>query len=181
MAPPLRRLAWPTAAFVAAAFLAALALHGERPEPGLARFEAAGLMTGFAPDEAREVEIVTTEGSWRFRRHATWVAIETTRPAPAGFENRIDGALRLLRDSRPTRVMSSEEVARVEPAEYGLDRGATRVTVWSSTGATFAIRFGGRNPLGLGRYARVEGVDSVPILSAFVADAWEQVVEGPPG
>jgi hypothetical protein len=169
------------AALVAAAFLVGLALHGERPEPGLARFEAAGLMTRFSPGEAQEVEIVTTDGTWRFRRDTTWSEIAAARPVPAGFAGRIEAALRLLRDSGPSRVMSPAEVAGMAPGEYGLDRGAMRVTVWSSTGATFVIRFGRRNPLGLGRYARIEGVDGVPILPAFVADAWEQVVGGPPG
>lgn len=147
----------------------------------MARFAAAGLMTQFAPDEAREVEIVTPDGTWRFRKQATWEEVTPTRPSPPGFANRIDTALRLLRDSGPSRVLTPEEVKGTAPADYGLDRGALRVTVRSATGTTFAVRFGGPNPLGLGRYARVDGMDGIPILPGYVAEAWEQVVRGTPG
>ena len=172
---------WPLAAVGAGAFLAGLALHGERPEPGLVRFVAAGLMTQVAPDMAYEVEIAAPDGTWRFQRQAAWEEVGSTRPAPAGFANRIDAALRLLRNSGPSRVLLPEEVAGVALADYGLDRGTTQVTVRSATGATFVVRFGGSNPLGLGRYARVDGMDGIPILPGYVIDAWEQVVRGPPG
>jgi hypothetical protein len=181
MASPLSRLAWPLAALAAGAFLVGLALHGERPEPGMVRFVAAGLMTQVTPDEAREVEIVTPDGTWRFRKQATWEEVAPPRPAPAGFASRIDAALRLLRDSGPSRVLTPEEVKGTSPTDYGLDRGATQVTVRSAAGTTFVVRFGGPNPLGLGRYARVDGMDGIPILPGFVADAWEQVVRGAPG
>ena len=181
MASPLTRLAWPLASIAAAAFLVGLALHGERPEPGLVRFVAAGLMTGIAPDLASEVEIVTADGTWRFRKQATWEEVAAARPVPAGFANRIDAALRLLRNSGPSRVLSPEEVAGVASADYGLGRGAMQVTVRSAAGATFVVRFGGPNPLGLGRYAQVEGMSGIPILPGFVADTWEQVVRGSPG
>jgi len=165
MAPSLtQRLAWPVAAAVAFAFLVGLALHGERPEPGLVRFEAAGFMKQFAPEQVREVEIVTAAGRWRFRRGTDW-------------PDRIDAALRLLRDAGPMRVMTADEVATQSAATYGLDSGATVVTVRSEGGETFAIRFGARNPLGSGRYARVDGMGGVPILPAYVGDAWEQVVQ----
>lgn len=146
----------------------------------MSRFVAAGLMTWLAPDDAREVSIVTGEGTWRFRRQATWEQVEGPHPAPPGIAARIDAALRLLRDSRPLRVMTSQEVGRVVPAEYGLEHGATEVTVRSQAGSTFVIRFGARNPLGSGRYTKVDGIDGVAILSAYVGDAWEQVVAGLP-
>jgi hypothetical protein len=180
VAPPLKRFAWPLGAAVAFVFLVALALHGERPQPGMARFVAAGLMTRLAPDEAREVVIVTGGETWRFHRQTAWQQVEGPRPAPPEFAAHIDGALRLLRDSGPLRMMSPQEVARAAADEYGLEHGATEVTVRAQAGATFAIRFGARNPLGSGRYARIDGVDGVPILSAYVGDAWEQVVAGSP-
>lgn len=147
----------------------------------MARFVAAGVMTQFAPDMAREVEIVTADATWRFRRQAVWEEVGSTRSAPAGFGDRIDAALRLLRDSGPSRVLTPEEVAGVAPADYGLDHGTMQVTVGSAAGATFVIRFGGANPLGLGRYARVDGMAGIPILPGYLADAWEQVVRGRPG
>jgi hypothetical protein len=160
----IRRSAWPAAAAVSFAFLVGLALHGERPEPGLARFEAAGFMKQFTPEQVREVEVVSPAGTQRFRRDAGW-------------PERVDTALRLLRDAGPMRVMTKEEVTAAPAATYGLDASATTVTVRSDTDETFVIRFGARNPLGSGRYTRIDGVDGVPILPAYVADTWEQVVQ----
>lgn len=177
----MKRLTWPLTALAAAVFLIGLALHGERPEPGMVRFAAAGLMTQLTPDDAREVEIVTPGGTWRFRKQTTWEEIASTRPVPVAFANRIDAALRLLRDSGPSRVLSPEELRGTASADYGLDHSAMQITVRSATGATFVIRFGGPNPLGLGRYVRVDGLGGIPILPGYVAEAWEQVVRGAPG
>lgn len=178
VAPSLiRRAAWPMAAAVALAFLAALALHGERPEPGMVAFKAAGLLTAFAPAEAREIEVSRAGELWRFRREGrSWRAVEAPRPIPAEAADRIDTALRLLRDSGPLRVLSANEVAHAAPADYALGPEALRVTVFGPDAATFAVRFGAANPLGSARYARIEGIDGVPLLPTYVAETWEQVI-----
>ncbi len=178
VAPPLiRRAAWPLAAAVAFGFLAALALHGERPEAGLARFKAAGLFTAFAPEDAREVGISRAGETWRFRREGeTWRAVEGPRPAPANAADRIDTALHLLRDSGPLRVLSADEAARATPSDYALGPEALRVTVLGPDAATFIIQFGATNPLGSARYARVEGIEGVPMLPSYVAETWEQAI-----
>jgi len=174
-APPLiRRAAWPLAAAGALAFLVGLALHGERPEPGLVSFKPAGLLTAFAPADARAVEITKAGETWRFRRDGNgWRAIETPQPVPADAAQRIETALRLLRDSGPLRVLSAEE-ARAASADYGLGPEALRVTVLGPDAAPFIIRFGATNPLGSARYAKVEGIDGVPMLPGYVAETWEQ-------
>jgi len=56
-----------------------------------------------------------------------------------------------------------------------------RVQVRAANGTTFRIQFGGRNPLGAARYARVDGIEGVPMLPAYVGDAWQQVIGGPRG
>jgi hypothetical protein len=181
VAPPLiRRTALPLAAAVALAFLVGLALHGERPEPGLARFRAAGLLTAFAPADAREIEVTKAGEIWRFRRDGNgWRAVEMPRPVPAGAADRIETALRLLRDSGPLRVLSADE-ARAAPADYALGPEALRVVVRGPDAALFAIRFGATNPLGSARYVRVEGIDGVPMLPAYVAETWEQAIGAAP-
>jgi len=177
----IRRASWPLAAVAAFVFLAALALHGERPEPGLARFKAAGLLTAFAPEEAHEVEIARGSEIWRFRRDgAEWQAFASTGAMPAEASARIDAALRLLRDSGPLRTLAADDVARVPAGDYALGQEALRVTVRGPDSATFAIRFGNRNPMGTARYAQVEGVDGVPLMPAYVAEAWERAVGLPP-
>jgi hypothetical protein len=178
VAPSLiRRAAWPMAAAVALAFLVALALHGERPEPGLVGFKAAGLLTAFDPADAREIEVSRAGEVWRFRREgSSWRAVEAPRPVPAEAAERIDTALRLLRDSGPLRVLSAGEVARTAPSDYALGPEALRVTVLGPDAATFAIVFGAANPLGSARYVRIEGIDGVPLLPAYVAEIWEQAI-----
>jgi len=178
--PLIRRAAWPLAAAIAVGFLAILALHGERPDPALAPFKAAGPLTAFAPAQAREVEISKAGESWRFRREAgAWRTAKPPRPVPPEASDRIDTALRLLRDSGPLRVLSSEEVARTPAADYALGADSLSVTVRGPGGATFAIRFGARNPLGSATYARVEGRDGVPLLPSYVAETWEQAIGAP--
>jgi hypothetical protein len=178
MASPLiRRAGWSLAAIAALVFLVGLALHGERPEAGLAPFKPAGLMTAFAPEEAREVEIADAGEIWRFRREGrTWRAAEAPHAVPTDAGQRIDTALRLLRDSGPLRMLSPDEIGPAPPADYGLGPQALRVTVRGPDGATFAIRFGARNPLGAARYAQVEGMGGVPLIAAYVAETWQQAI-----
>jgi hypothetical protein len=162
--PVTARLGWPLAAALAFAFLAGFALHGKRPEAGLADFKPGGFLTQFAPEDAAEVEVATPNGRRTFRRSDGWPP-------------RIDEALRLLRDSAPLRTMGMDEISTQPASSYGLDDHATRVAVRNAGGRTFVIRFGGRNPLGSGRYAAVEGVPGVSILPTYVGDAWEQVLK----
>ena len=167
------RLLWGTAALAAIAFLAALALTGGRGGPGLAPFTPKGLMT-MPVEDVREVDIETPEGRWHFvRTQAGWQATEGA-PA-AGFETRLDGALTLLRNSGPERVLAEAEV--FEPAQFGLDPPRLRVVV--NGASRFAISFGATNVLGLSHYARREGNREIALLPGFVAEAWERVGKAP--
>jgi hypothetical protein len=176
----IRRLAWPLLAVAALAFLVGLALHGERPDP-MQEFKAAGLLTAFTPEDAHEIEIMAGAEVWRFRRDGEWRAVDPSKPVPADLAVRLEGALRLLRNSAPLRVLTADEVAQVPPSEYALASDSMRVLVRAANGATFRVQFGGRNPLGVARYARVDGMEGVAMLPAYVGDAWEQVIGGPRG
>jgi hypothetical protein len=177
VAPSLmQRFAWPLAAAAALLFMVGLALSGKRPDAGLAPFKAAGLLAAFAPEDAREVEVAAGGATWRFRRDDGWQAIAAPRPVPSDLTRRIDAALRLLRNAGPLRVLTPDEVGQVPASEYALGSDSLRVEVRSSAGASFQIQFGGRNPLGVARYVRVQGVDGLPMLPTYVAEAWEQVI-----
>lgn len=181
VAPPLsRRLAWPLAAAVAFAFVVGLALQGQRPNAGLTSFKPAGFLTAFAPDEAHEIQVAAGSEIWRFRRESEWRPVDGPRLATTNLAARIDLALRLLRDAAPLRIMTADEVAQVPASEYALGPTSLRVRVRGSNGATFAIQFGGRNPLGSARYARVDGSSGVSMLPTYVAEAWEEVIGGLP-
>jgi hypothetical protein len=176
----IRRVAWPLAAAAAFAFLVGLALHGERRDP-MQKFKPAGVLTTFTPEDAREIEIAIGAEVWRFRRDGAWRSVERAKSVPADFERCIEAALRLLRNSAPLRVLTTEEVARVPPSEYALASDSLRIQVRAADGATFRVQFGGLNPLGSARYAKVDGMDGVLMLPAYVGDAWEQVIRGPRG
>jgi hypothetical protein len=161
------RWAWPVAAALAFAFLVGLALQGGRPDI-LVEFKPGGLLA-FAPEQAREIEIATGADRKRFVRDG-----DRWKASPEVAE-RLDAGLRLLRNAAPMRVLSAEEVARVPSSEYALGPDSLRVTVRPVSGAAFVVQFGGRNPLGSARYAKVDGTAGVALLPTYVAEAWEQV------
>jgi len=162
-----RWVVWLVAAIAAFAFLVGLALHGGRPDL-LVDFKPAGLLT-FAPEQAREIEIAKGGERKRFVRSGDrW-------EAPAQTAERLDAGLQLLRNSAPMRVLSAEEVARVPPTEYALGPDSLRITIRPDRGAAFVIVFGGSNPLGSARYARIDGTAGIALLPAYVAETWEQV------
>ena len=174
----LRRLAWPAAAVTAAAFIVALAMHGERPEPGLARFVAAGLMTA-PPERVTEVDLAAGGRTWQLRRgESGWAVI---RGGPLGMLDprlQVEEGLALLHRSGPERILTPDEAAGAE-REFGLAEPTLSVTARTVSDPPFTIHFGVKNPLGLARYARVDGRAEVVLLPAFVAETWERLV-GPP-
>ena len=111
------------------------------------------------------------------RTQAGWRATQGT--AVAGFEARLDSALKLLRNSGPDRVLTEAEVARVGVAQFGLAPPRLRVIVSGPGASVFAISFGGTNPMGLSHYARLDGSQEVALLPAFVVEEWERAGGAP--
>jgi hypothetical protein len=170
------RGAWMAAAALAAVFIVVLAFHGERPEGGLARFEAAGLLVRWPVAEMSEIDVqVGTDRRSYHRVPGGWRA--DGADVPTEVHERIELGLKLLHNSRPERIIHPDELADRALADFGLAPPRLSVTVRTSGGRGATVHFGGVNPLGLARYARVEGNDDVVLLSAFVAEAWERVAE----
>lgn len=166
------RLLWAAAALGATAFLVALALTGGRGGPGLEPFVPKGLMT-IPVDEVREVDITSPRGHWHFvRTQDGWRATEGI--VTAGFGSRLDGALRLLRNSGPERVLTAAEVAEAGAAQFGLAPPRLRVVASGPGAAAFAISFGAANPMGLSHYAKLDGRSEIALLPIFVAEEWER-------
>jgi hypothetical protein len=169
----LSQYAWPAAAALAAGFIGVLALHGGRPEPGLTRFEPAGVLSDWQPREVVAVEVGSAAGRRAFRRDADggW-RIEPSDEAPAAaLTEQIELGLKLLHNSAPQRT----DLDSAQLAEFGLQPPHLTVLVAAANGAGRTIEFGGANPLGLERYARIGGKAEVMLLPSFVADAWESV------
>jgi hypothetical protein len=129
-------------------------------------------------EDVREVDIIASRGHWHFvRTQAGWRA--TQGAAAAGFEARLDSALKLLRNSGPDRVLTEAEVARVGVAQFGLEPPRLRVIVSGPGSSVFAVSFGGTNPMGLSHYARLDGSQEIALLPAFVVEEWERAGGAP--
>ena len=171
------RLVWAAVALGAIGFLVALAFTGGRGGPGLEPFVPKGLMT-IPLEDVREVDVIASHGHWHFvRTQAGWRA--TQGAATAGFEARLDSALKLLRNSGPDRVLTETEVDRVGASQFGLAPPRLRVIVSGPGVSVFAISFGGTNPMGLSHYARLDGRQEIALLPAFVVEEWERAGGAP--
>lgn len=173
MVPParLRPWGWPIAAAFAASFLAIVALYGSRPEPGLVRFEAKGLLADWPAQRIVAVEIGTADSRSAFRRdpRGGWRRAPADASVPAEVAERIETGLTLLRNAPPRR----RDLPGGRIAEFGLAPPHLIVIARSADGGARTIEFGGLNPLGLDRYARAEG--EIMLLPSYLAEAWEQV------
>jgi Domain of unknown function (DUF4340) len=173
----MNRLAWAAAALGATAFLVTLAFTGGRGGPGLEPFVPKGLMA-IPIEDVREIDVTAPHGHWHFvRTQAGWRA--THGLATAGFEVRLEGALKLLRNSGPDRVLTEAEVAQAGMAQFGLTPPRLRVTVSGPDASVFSISFGVTNPMGLSHYARLDGSSEIALLPAFVAEEWERTGGAP--
>jgi hypothetical protein len=129
-------------------------------------------------EDVREVDVAAPRGHWHFvRTQDGWRATQGT--VAAGFEVRLDSALKLLRNSGPDRILTEAEVARVGAAQFGLAPPRLRITVSGPDPSVFAISFGVTNPMGLSHYARLDGSSQIALLPAFVAEEWERTGGAP--
>jgi len=82
-APALKRVAWIGAAGFAAGLILALAWHGQRPDPGLVRFEPGGVMVHLHADDVTAIRVSAGDRSQSFARTAagTWSAAFVPVPA----------------------------------------------------------------------------------------------------
>jgi hypothetical protein len=172
-----RAWGWSLVAALSAGFIVLLAFHGERPEPGLARFAPAGLLADWPVEQVTSVEVGAEAKHRLFRRNSGggWRLEVADAATTADLAQRIDMGLKLLHNSGPQRT----DLASEQLAEFGLAPPRLTVTARMTGGTSVTIEFGGTNPLGLERYARVVGRSEILLMPAFVADAWEPVAEAP--
>jgi hypothetical protein len=171
----LKRCAWPALAAVALGYLAALAVTGERPGPGLAPFEVRGLLRNVPLESVVAVEVSAETHAWRFERaqSGAWrVALGPQRP---GFERDLTTALTLLRNSGPERTLILSEGTSASLAEFGLEKPRLKVAVLAGSDRALVVAFGAANALASARYARVGESNEIVLLPSFVAEAWERL------
>jgi hypothetical protein len=164
---------WLAAAALAAGLIGVLAFHGERPEPGLARFAPEGVLADWPVQLVSLVDLSAGGSQRSFRRDPSggWHPEAGVGLTAADLSQKIETALTLLHNSGPQRTdLVSEHLS-----EFGLEAPRLTVTAHMTGGASITIEFGGTNPLGLGRYARLAGRSEIWLMPAFVADAWDSV------
>jgi hypothetical protein len=167
--------AWLAAAALAAGFIGLLAFRDERPEPGLARFRPAGLLADWPVQQVTSVDVGAGTDHRSFYRDpgGGWRLEAAGAATTADLAERIETGLKLLHNSAPERT----DLTSGQLGEFGLAPPRLTVTARAASGDSIAVEFGGSNPLGLERYARVVGRTEVLLMPAFVADAWERVAE----
>lgn len=167
----MRRYLWPIGAALAAGFIVVLAFHGSRPEPGLARFEAAGVLSDCQLRQVVAVQVRAAAWRREYRRDAEggWRLEFSDEAVAADVAEQIELGLKLLHNSAPQRT----DLDNAQLDEFGLQPPRVTVVVAAANGASRTIEFGGANPLGLERYARIDGKRDIMLLPSFVAGAWE--------
>ncbi|HXJ82366.1 MAG TPA: hypothetical protein VMS64_27240 [Candidatus Methylomirabilis sp.] len=178
MAPAaVRRATWVAAALAAAIVIIVLAAHGRRPEPGLARFQPAGVMVEIPPDHVSEIVLSRGGQRWRFTRTAGahWTAQGGPPTLADATQARLEQGLRFLHVSAPQRVMAREELSGTPLAELGLDPPRFSVSVRPRGAEPVTVEFGVRNPQGLAQYAHRSGRDEILLLPSFVGEPWEDI------
>ena len=171
----LKRYVWLALAALALSYLVALGLTGGRPGPGLAPFEARGLLREVPLESIGAVELSTDGHAWRFERTEAGIWRVARGSPVSALERDLPTALTLLRNSGPERTLSASEIGPSGLRDFGLDRPRVTVAVHTSSAEPLVIAFGGANALASIRYARVAGRDDVLFLPAFVAQAWERL------
>ncbi len=175
-----RRAAWAGLALAAAGFVGFMALHGERREGAMDRFEAAGFL---AATELSSVRRVVVEAGGRKSQYdrapdGRWTTVNPPTVIASDLAQRIEQALDLLRHAKPERQFTAEEIAQMPKAGLGLEPPVVMVSVVDASGASpFTIAFGAENPLGHACYALVG--DTVWLVPRHLADAWVGVGRQP--
>jgi hypothetical protein len=167
-------------AALAVAALTALALTGRRPEPGLAPFEAAGVMAAIPVETIRAVDVRDHDRHWRFQRIGEgWRHAGSAAAPGADATTLVTAALRFLHASAPQRRLPGIEIASPQRAEFGLDPPRYVVSVQAEGQRPFEVAFGAINPQGLAQYVQVATDPDVLLLQRYVGEAWEAAMRLP--
>jgi len=131
-----------------------------------------------APQAIRRLSISRKGGPLSFvRSGSTWRVESTGAEVPPALSGRLNEALKLLHTAPPVRRLLPEETAGIEAAVYGLDPPAFSVELSSTAGPVLLAHFGGRATDGILQFARLEGDDETLLMSGFVGEAWQSVID----
>jgi hypothetical protein len=175
-----RRAAWVGVALVAVGFVGYLALHGERRDAALQRFESEGFLATVDLSSVRRVVVEAGGRQSIYDRSSDgrWSMGNPPQAVASDLAQRLEQAVDLLQRVKPERQFTAEEMTQMPKASLGLEPPVMRVSVATASGAPpFVIVFGTENPLGHARYAWVG--DSLWLVPRHMADAWDGMVRQP--
>jgi len=172
------RRRWPAAvaALVAVGFIAAMVWSGREPESRwLVKSETPGVLV-VPPDRISRVEVTAAGRRLTFERGAGgWTA--GRGPVPPPLAAHLESSVKFMHVSAPVRVLAGEEYAHAALAEYGLDPPRYTVSLFAGDRLVLDAGFGVLNPQKVLQYMRLRGHDEVHLMSRFVGQEWERVVD----
>lgn len=165
-------------AMLSVIYLGVMLATGARPGQGqFVPFEAAGLLQ-MPPERVTSVELSDGTRRWRLVRQGDAWHDDAGEALGAEAAAELELGLKVLHVTRPVRSLSRRDMAST-PTGYGLDPSPLSGVVHGG-GAAFAFAFGASNPNGTLRYMRVDGADSLYLVSPFVADQWLRTLQRMP-
>lgn len=172
-----RRLVAPAAAVLAVGVLVAMVVSGQLMESKqLVKFAPAGVMPE-TPAEIDRVELRTNTGRWVFvRGRDGWQAAANGGAVAPSLAVHLDDSIKFMHVSAPIRVMERAEWASIGLREFGLDPPGYTATLYRRDTRVVGAEFGVPNPQKVLQYMKLEGRDTIYLMSRFIGEEWEQAL-----
>ena len=173
-------VAW-ALAVLALAYLTAMVVSGALPrQRQFVETDAPGVLQPDA-NEIDRVELRQADRSAVFVRasNGKWLDAEN-HALPESRSQHLTTAVQIMNKSAPVRVLQAEEYRGTAMREFGLDGSPLSVALYRGTQPALMLRFGGRNAEDTLDYMLIDGRDELFLMSRFVKQEWEAVMQGPP-
>ncbi len=165
-------------ALLAVGFIVAMLVFGRPPESTWRVQSEVGGLLREPPARIQRVLITTDGRRLDFARMAsgTWVDSGRASPVPEAIAFHLERSLRAMHASPPVRILTRDEWTDGALREFGLEPPSYAVTLAPDGAAPLEAAFGVPNPQKVLQYMRVTGHDTVYLMSRFVGQEWEHVI-----
>ena len=169
----------PAAAAMALAYLVIMLVTGALPETRqLVQSEAEGVLP-LAPETITRVTVVGGARPAVFVRQADgWQREGSAAAVDAELGQIIDRAVKFMHTAKPVRALEHQEIADAGLAEFGLDHPRLGITLEDERGVVLKADFGNPSADGLLQYMRLRDRDDLYLMSGFVGQEWQAVLDG---
>ena len=166
------------AAVAALAYLVVMTVAGALPQQKqLVKFEAKGIMK-VEPESITRVKVeVGPKWVMLVRKGEGW-SVEGGMPVAPELAKRISLAVQFMNTSGPLRTMDAPELTGSNPRDFGLQFPRVRATLYRNNEIVLVPVFGAYNSDDTAQYMALENKPDIYLMSRFVGQAWEAVMEG---